>query len=86
MRIVDKLLTITCNYSNNPGAAVYYLSLEMRNGGSERGGDLPMVTQTVSDRAGIETQYICIPEPMLFLGCLLQLPSSSSIFHPTMTY
>lgn len=44
----------------------------MRNGGSERDNDLPMVTQTVSDRAGVGTQVIWILEPMFFLDCSLR--------------
>lgn len=81
------LFSITCNYSYNPSDTVIIIYiLEMGNGGSERGGELLMVTQTVSDRAGIGTQVIWIPEPMFFLDCPLWLPSSSSVFHSAMAH
>lgn len=38
---------------------------------AERGGELPMITQTISDRAGIGIQVKWIPEPVFFLNYLL---------------
>lgn len=43
----------------------------MRNGSSERGRDLPMITQTVSDRAGIGIQVIWDPRAYVLSGLLL---------------
>ena len=60
--------------------------LEMRNGGPERGGELPMATQTEGERAGVGTQAIWIAQPVFFLDCPLWLPSSSSVFHSAMAY
>lgn len=73
------LLSITCCCSNSYDAAVLSV-LEMRNEGSERSCHLPMVTQTVYDRAGMGTQVIWIPDPMFFLDCLIWLPSPPMVF------
>lgn len=57
----------------------------MGNGGSERSGELPTVTQAVSDRAGAGTQAIGMPELVFFLDFPLWLPSAS-VFHSAMAY
>ena len=61
---------------------LYYLYFREENRGSERGSDLPIVTQISSDRAGIGTHVIWV-QAYVLSGLP---PSSSSVFHSAVIY